>query len=82
MAAAKLPSEVDLELDLPGLICPVPVLRTRKALAGLARGQRVRVSSTDPGSEIDLRVLAEVNGHKLLEFTRAADRFVFVIEKG
>jgi tRNA 2-thiouridine synthesizing protein A len=74
--------EAKLELDLRGLNCPLPVLRTKKALARMAPGERVRVVTTDPGSEIDLRVLAEVNGHPLLSFEKRPDRFVFLIEKG
>jgi TusA-related sulfurtransferase len=38
--------------------------------------------TTDPGSEVDLRVLAEANGHSLLAFEKQPDRFVFVIKKG
>ncbi|MGH8617540.1 MAG: sulfurtransferase TusA family protein [Burkholderiales bacterium] len=74
--------DAKLELDLRGLNCPLPVLRTRKALATMAPGERVRVITTDPGSEIDLRVLAEVNGHQVLSFDTQPDRFVFLIEKG
>jgi tRNA 2-thiouridine synthesizing protein A len=82
MASGERVPDAKLELDLRGLNCPLPVLRTKKALATMAPGERVRVVTTDPGSEIDLRVLAEVNGHPLLSFEKRPDRFIFLIEKG
>lgn len=80
-AAVTQMQEFQLELDLRGMNCPLPVLHTKKALAQLASGQRVRVVTTDPGSEIDLPVLVEVNGHKLLSFAAESNQFVFLIEK-
>ena len=53
----------DAEADLAGLRCPLPVLRTKKALADLAPGQLLRVFSTDPDSQRDIPAFAKMAGH-------------------
>lgn len=52
-------------LDTTGLLCPLPVLKTRKALAQLAPGQCLEVIATDPQSHADMIVLCETQGHRL-----------------
>jgi tRNA 2-thiouridine synthesizing protein A len=86
-APALAPSvPVDKEVDASGLACPLPIVRAKKAIAGLASGQVLRVLGTDPGSVEDMPVFAESGGHTLLSSSRemAADgeRFVFLIRKG
>jgi len=71
----------DVELDVSGYNCPIPLLRTKKALSGMAAGTLLRVVSTDPGSEIDFRVYTEKTGHRLVSFEERAGAFVFLIEK-
>lgn len=66
------PSSPALVLDLKGLKCPLPVLRTRKALAGLPAGTRVTVLCTDPMSAIDIPHLMHETGH-VLEARDVAD---------
>ncbi len=67
------------ELDLKGLKCPLPVLRTRKALAQLAAGDRLIVTCTDPLSGIDIPHLIGETGD-VLEQSRAEDSvFIFRI---
>ncbi len=53
-------------LALPDAVCPMPVLRAKKALAKLAAGDVLRVESTDPHSEADLAEFCRQTGHKLL----------------
>ncbi|WP_366556166.1 sulfurtransferase TusA family protein [Aquibaculum sediminis] len=55
------------EIDTRGLRCPLPVLRARKAIAGLPDGARLRVLATDPDSRQDFRAWCESSGHELLE---------------
>jgi TusA-related sulfurtransferase len=55
----------EIELDVRGLKCPLPALRTRKALAGLAPGDRLVVSATDPMSAIDIPHLVRQTGDTL-----------------
>ena len=73
---------VDLELDLKGLKCPLPVLKTRKAMGRLSPGARVRVISSDPMSVIDIPHYCQEAGHRLIERSGAQDLHVFLIERG
>lgn len=71
----------DLELDLSGLTCPLPLLKTKQSLNKMTTGQVVKVIATDPGSERDFQVFAEQSGNRLLEFEKADSRFVYWIRK-
>jgi len=68
-------------LDLTGLKCPLPVLRTRKALKTLRGGDRLEVHCTDPLSAIDIPNLVRETGDRVASAERAAGVIVFVIEK-
>ena len=74
-------SPFDKQIDASGLACPMPIVKTKKALAGLSSGQVLRILSTDPGSVPDMAALAEQGGHTLLESGRAGDAFVFLLRK-
>ncbi|MGB3866848.1 MAG: sulfurtransferase TusA family protein [Xanthobacteraceae bacterium] len=69
------------KLDLTGLKCPLPVLRTRKALQRLAPGDRLEVHCSDPLAAIDIPHLIAQTGDRV-EMTRQAEtQTVFLIEK-
>jgi tRNA 2-thiouridine synthesizing protein A len=69
------------KLDLTGLKCPLPALKTRKALKGLSPGDVLEVHCTDPLSVIDIPALIQETGDKIEITERAAQRIVFLIEK-
>ena len=71
----------DQELDARGLNCPLPILRAKKALNGLASGQTLRVVATDPGSVKDFQAFAKQTGNQLLESNEANGEYVFVLKK-
>ena len=54
---------ITVELDLSGLTCPMPLLKTRQALNKMASGDVVRVVATDPASERDFKVFADHSGN-------------------
>jgi len=68
-------------LDLIGLRCPLPALKTRKALAGLPPGGRLRVQCSDPLAAIDIPNLVRETGDRLESAERSDAGLVFVIEK-
>ncbi|MFC5068725.1 sulfurtransferase TusA family protein [Flaviflagellibacter deserti] len=68
-------------LDLCGLKCPLPVLRTRKALATLLPGDRLVVVSTDLMSAIDIPNLVRETGDTLVRHDTSETRQTFLIEK-
>lgn len=69
-------------LDLRGLNCPLPVLRSRKAMRGLKPGDRLLVETTDPLSVIDLPNWAREDGHRLVEYRPGAGVHAFLFERG
>ncbi|ABD06581.1 SirA-like [Rhodopseudomonas palustris HaA2] len=70
-----------IKLDLTGLKCPLPVLKTRKALTALRGGDRLEVHCTDPMSLIDIPVLIRQTGDQVDSATRSEAAIVFVITK-
>lgn len=73
--------QIDSELDATGLNCPLPILKAKKALAGLKSGQVLRVLATDPGSVRDFEAFSRQVGHALLESREDNGTFVFVMKK-
>ena len=69
------------KLDLTGLKCPLPALKTRKALKSLNPGDRLEVHCTDPLSVIDIPNLIRETGDKVEITERAEHAIVFLIEK-
>jgi len=72
----------DQELDATGLLCPLPVLKARKAMKGLAAGQTLEVLATDPGSVADFKAFCDSQGHRLLESAEEGGTFRYLIKKG
>ncbi len=69
------------ELDLKGLKCPMPILRTKKALANMESGHILTVWATDAGAPDDFAAFCKHTGHELLE-SRAEDGvFTLVIKR-
>lgn len=71
----------DQELDVRGLNCPLPLLKTRKALNTMTSGQTLRVLATDPGSPLDFKAFAAQTGNSLLESSETQGVFSFLIQK-
>ena len=76
----------DRTLDARGIACPLPVLKARKIIAGMAAGQTLLVEATDPMAAIDIPHLAQQDGHRLIRQERREEggRLVlrFLIERG
>ena len=69
------------ELDTRGLNCPLPILKAKKALAGLASGDLLKVVSTDPGSLRDFQAFARQTGNELVEQQTIGADFVHVLRR-
>jgi tRNA 2-thiouridine synthesizing protein A len=69
------------KLDLTGLKCPLPALKTRKALKALKPGDRLEVHCTDPLSVIDIPALILETGDSVQITEQAGPEIVFLIEK-
>ncbi len=69
-------------LDCSGMLCPMPVVKTRKALKAMEIGDVLEMLSTDPGSMPDMHAWAKQTGHELIEAKDEGDNvFRFTIKK-
>jgi tRNA 2-thiouridine synthesizing protein A len=73
--------ECDRRLDLRGLACPLPVLKARKALIGLAPGKRLLVEASDPLAAVDIPHFCREAGHTLVATEKRGDAWLFLIER-
>lgn len=71
----------DKELDASGLSCPLPIVKTKKALNDMSPGQVLKVISTDRGSLADMSAFAEQTGNTLLSSTEEGGKYVFLMKK-
>ena len=71
----------DQFLDLKGLNCPLPVMKTKKALKDIPAGTTLEVLATDPGSVEDFKAFCETTGNELIESTQNGDTFRFLIKR-
>ncbi len=75
------PIEFDLEVDAIGMNCPLPILRTKKALATMQSGQVLKVKATDSGAANDFPAFAKQTGNELLSSTTEGDVLVFFLKR-
>jgi tRNA 2-thiouridine synthesizing protein A len=68
-------------LDARGLNCPLPILRTRKAIAKIEAGEVLEVTSSDPGSVKDISSFCSQTGHELITSDEDSGDFIFTIRK-
>ena len=69
------------ELDARGLNCPLPILKTKKALADMTSGDVLKVVSTDCGSVKDMQAFANQTGNELVEQSEANGEYTFFMKK-
>ena len=68
-------------LDTKGLSCPLPVLKAKKAIKGIADDETLTVLATDPSSVQDFQVFCETTGYRLVESGEDEGVYTFVIKK-
>jgi len=71
----------DLEIDVSGLKCPLPILRAKKALAQLDSGQTLQVITTDRHAVRDFQAFAQQTGNTLLSQQTQGDQCVHVLQR-
>ncbi|QYK41664.1 MAG: sulfurtransferase TusA family protein [Paracoccaceae bacterium] len=72
----------DAELDASGLLCPLPVLKARKRLLGMAPGQVLRLIATDPAALVDVPHFCREAGHDLLSTEETPTHRSWLIRRG
>jgi TusA-related sulfurtransferase len=73
--------EADKVLDAKGLNCPMPVIKTKKAIEGMNSGEVLKVEATDKGSKSDITAFANRTGNELLESKEEGGTFIFFLKK-
>jgi tRNA 2-thiouridine synthesizing protein A len=68
-------------LDAKGLLCPLPVLKARRALKEVEPGGILRVLATDPGAVKDFEAFCRTTGNELVASREEAGAFLFDIRK-
>ena len=71
----------DQVLDCTGLLCPMPIVKTKKAIDGLQPGQILKMIATDAGSPPDIAAWSRQTGNELLLSTEENKKFVFFLKK-
>lgn len=71
----------DKLLDCSGMLCPVPVIKTSKAIKELQIGQVLKMIATDPGAPADMEAWARQTGNELLDSHKDGDKFVFYLKR-
>ena len=73
--------QFDRELDVQGLKCPLPILRTKKSLSEMETRQVLRVLATDPGAAKDFQAFARQTGNQLLSASETDQVFEFFFRR-
>ncbi|MGB3243662.1 MAG: sulfurtransferase TusA family protein [Sulfitobacter sp.] len=69
------------DLDATGLLCPLPVLKLRKRLQGVAAGDCVRLRADDPAAIVDVPHFCAESGHELVETGAEGDVQVYLVRR-
>lgn len=72
---------IAMSLNLKGLSCPLPIVKTAKAMKDVAPGDMIEVLATDPGSVPDFKAWAQSTGNQLVESTQVGGVYRFVLKK-
>ncbi|WP_249871672.1 sulfurtransferase TusA family protein [Oceanobacillus saliphilus] len=74
--------QANMQLDAKGLACPMPIVKTKKAITDLEEGQVLEVQATDKGSKADLAAWASSVGNQYLGTVEDGDVLYHYIRKG
>lgn len=74
-------TDFNTELDARGLNCPLPILRTKKAMTSMAAGTVLKIVATDPGSVKDMEAYARQTGNELISCTENNGEYTYYIKK-
>jgi len=80
LAVNELPI-VNREVDAIGMNCPLPILRTKKALADMQSGEILKIIATDAGAKHDFSAFAKQTGNQLIATEIVNDTFVFYLKR-
>jgi len=73
--------DIHKEVDASGLLCPLPILRAKKALADMESGQILKILATDPSAQRDFAAFAKQTGNELVETSSHEKVFTFLMRR-
>ena len=73
--------KADLELDLKGLLCPMPMVRVSQNIGKVPVGGILKATATDPGSLADIPSWARTAGHELVKSEKDGKNFIFYLKR-
>jgi len=73
--------EIHKEVDACGLLCPLPILRAKKALSDMTSGQILKILATDPSAQRDFAAFARQTGNELVESSVHDKVFTFLMRR-
>lgn len=73
---------IDREIDVRRMLCPMPILRAEAAISEMASGAILAVRATDPGLTRDLPAWCSVNGHRLIKLETQGREIMALVAKG
>jgi len=73
--------KADKMLDCSGMLCPVPVIKTSKAIKEVQVGEVLQMIATDPGAPADMEAWSRQTGNELLDSHKEGDKFVFYFRR-
>ena len=73
--------DADVKLDTSGLVCPLPLLKTKQAMANMTQGQVIEVICTDASSVVDFESFVAVTGYTMLKREQNGKQYIFAIRK-
>jgi tRNA 2-thiouridine synthesizing protein A len=76
-----MPITPDQTLDCSGMACPMPIIKTKKAIDSLQIGQVLKMISTDPGSVSDIDAWTQKTGHELVGSEQSGGGYIFFIKR-
>ena len=76
-----MPIPSDQTLDCSGMACPMPIIKTKKAIDALQIGQVLKMISTDPGSVSDIDAWTQKTGHELVGKEQSGSSYTFFIKR-
>jgi tRNA 2-thiouridine synthesizing protein A len=81
MTCKNMMNNYDLEIDASGLLCPLPLLRLKKAMMEVESGKIIKIIATDPAAHLDFGVYIDQAGHISLNVHREDEKQIFFIKK-
>ena len=73
--------KADMVLDCTGLLCPVPVVKTAKAIKQIEVGQILQMIATDPGAPPDMQAWTRQTGHEMVDSGEENGKFIFYFRR-